>query len=408
LNLPFYIARRYFLSSKKKQNAVNIISWISLGGIGMGTAALVVVLSVFNGFESLINAMYNSFDPQIKVELNEGKFFELSGDTSTRLSEIEGVASMSLCLEEKALLRYQSKEYVASIKGVDPSFYKVTGIEKALVQGTLNNPKENSNEVLIGRGVSYYLSLGLGRTQRQAQILIPKEGKYISNPDNAFHQGFIQPTGIFSVQADFDSKYIIAPLAYVQKLIQKENTYSSLEFSLDENYNEAEIIAALEGILGSKFSVKTRAQQHAFLFKIMQTERLAVFTIFTFILLIAAFNMVGSLTMLMLEKKAQIKTLWSLGLRSNEISRVFIYEGLLIGAVGGLGGLILGFLICAGQSQFGWVKLGAQGSFIINAYPVQMEAKDFLIAALLVAVLSMLSSWIPAKRLGKKFTNYIN
>ncbi len=324
------------------------------------------------------------------------------------IAALEEVSQHAYCLEEKALIRFSGRDYVATIKGVDSTFHRVNDIEKTLIDGVYFNQSPLPNAIVLGKGVSYYLSLGLSGIPQQATIMIPKEGRYLNNPDQAFYQEIVSPSGIFSIQADFDSEYVIAPIALIRNMLGRGEVYSSIEFRLNSYDKEALVKEKLTAILGESFIIKNREEQHSFLNKIMKTERLAALSIFCFILLIAAFNMIGSLTMLMLEKKEHIKTLWNIGMTQKSLTRLFIYEGLLIGAVGCFIGLTLGLGLSLGQEHFGWLKLGAEGSFIVSSYPVKVAFSDILLTVAIVSILVFLSSWIPAKRLSKKFTSYIS
>lgn len=403
MRLPLFIARRYFFQAKNRRNAVHIISWISLLGLAFGTAAMIVVLSVFNGFEGLINSLYNHFDPELKIVAERGKFFQVDSLQFKSLNH-PSIEAHSFCLEEKVFIRNGDREFVATLKGVDQHFTAVNRVHEAVVEGQYFHQSQQAFPVIIGKGVSYYLSLG--PYGNQANMYLPKPGLYSQRPDQAFYESGFQCTGIFSIQADFDSQYMLADLGMVQQFTRRKNQLSSVEIKLKNPQSLNEVQENLKTSWGDNFKVLSREEQQAFLFKIMQTERLAVTIIFAFILLIAAFNLIGSLSMLMLEKKEELKTLWHMGMETHSIKQIFWAQGMLIGLMGSLLGFVLGGIVCWGQATFGWVKLGATGSFIVSSYPIAFHWSDALITLLLGIGLSVLSSLIPAQWIAKKFSLY--
>lgn len=395
MNFPWYIGRRYF-SNRKKLNAVNLISWISVAGTLVGTASLVVVLSVFNGFEHLLNSLYQSFDPDLKVSSNEGKTFEWNDEKRSALQAIPGVVSFSEVIEEKALLRYRQREFVAVIKGVDSAYTEVTGIESRIVGGYYEHDPDLT---AVGQGIAYYLSVDLDDYE-PIYVMIP--GKSFSSnslsPDENFYTSALFPTGVFSVQADLDSRYIFSTLQFLEEMTETENKRSSLEIKIEKG-REKQVKAELESLFGPGFAIENRYEQHAFMYKVMQTEKWAVFVIFIFIILIATFNMVGSLTMLILDKKHDMHTLFSLGATVQEIRRIFFWDGVLIHFSGALVGLGLGTFICWIQTRFGLLKMGNAGDFIVNTYPVVVQSADLIWVLLMVSAIGLIASSLTVLRI---------
>ncbi|MDF1673440.1 MAG: FtsX-like permease family protein [Vicingaceae bacterium] len=397
MNFPFYIAKRYLIS-KKSHNVINIISWISVLGITIGTAALIIVLSAFNGLQFLVEDLYASFDPDLKITLVEGKTFDASSFPKDKILAIDEVAYYNQALEEVALIKYDDKQTVATIKGVDPAFYQMTGLDTLLISGNLST-KENG--LLLGWGVSDKLSLYVTEgIPNQTQIIIPKRGtKKGLTPDSEFHRKFANTTGVFSVNPDFDTKYALTDLRFVQKLLKHKNQISSVELGLDKDANWDEIKAKVQGVVGDKYEVKTRYELNELIFKTNKTEKWITSLILTFILIIASFNIIGSLTMLIIDKKKDIWILKTMGANNEVIRKIFFSEGMLINLLGAIIGMILGAFVCWLQAEFGLLKL--QGG-VVDAYPIKLMAIDFLYVSGIVLVIGLLASWYPVRILTKR------
>jgi len=397
LKVAFYIAERY-LFAKKSKNVVHFVSLASMIGVGIGTAALILVLSVFNGFEKLILSLYNSFDPPIKVSVVEGKVSDFNEakeylDKNTILySEI---------LEEKVLLRYQDKEYIATLKGVDANFKGINAVDSMLISGDYLDIYEAQNTAVVGQGVAYYLSMSVGNIFDQLQVYVPdREKKNLLRPENSFIQKSILPIGVFAIQADFDAEYVLTKIDFVREVLNRDSLSSSSLEILCEDQDLEKIQTDLQNLLGDNYSVKTKYEQHAFLYKILNSEKLAVFIILSFILIIATFNIIGALTMLMIEKKNDIKLLFHLGASPQVVRRIFLFEGLLTTAIGAISGLLLGLFIAWLQIQFKLIKMG-NGSFVIDSYPVVIDPLDVLWILLTVFGIGSLASLIPSRQLTK-------
>ena len=380
---------------------VHLVSYASMIGVAIGTAALIIVLSVFNGFGDLILSLYNTFDPSIKVSVSEGK---TSSFDSAKQFLNDNEILYSQTLEEKVLLRYQDKEYIATLKGVDENFKNISRVGDMMVAGEYFDVYSEKNTAIIGQGVAYFLSLGIGNIFEPLQVFVPnRKKKSLLNPETAFVQTNIIPVGVFSIQADFDAEYVLASLAYVQEMLSRPGESSFLEIECSEE----EMLALQERLhdyLGDEFVVTNRFQQHAFLYKILNSEKLIVFLILSFILIIATFNIIGSLTMLMIDKKNDIKMLSNLGADAKTIRSIFFLEGLLTTMVGTVLGLILGLLVCWLQIQFGFLKMG-EGSFVVNHYPVAIRWQDVLSVLATVLGIGVIASWIPSMYISKKVLN---
>lgn len=402
MNLPLHIARRYLLS-KKSHSAINIISWISVVGIAVVTAALVVVLSVFNGFEDLVISLYDSFDPDIKVTPYEGKTISLDSFSKNDIIRTPGIDYYVETIEENALLKYKDKQITATIKGVDDVFLNMTGLDTLVVRGKGVLNSGGYEQAIIGQGVAYFLSVNPDDFIAPINIYVPKRGKKIVlDPSKSFKQKSINISGIFSIQQEFDVKYVLVPKVFAEELLDYENEISSIEIGITKDANLQEVKQDLKSLLGDNFVVKDRFEQHALLYKILKSEKWAVYLILTFILVIAIFNVIGSLTMLILDKKKDILILRSMGAEIKLIRQIFTVEGLIITITGALSGLIIGLLICLGQIQFGWLKLQGSGSFVVDNYPVQLQATDFVYVLLTVFTIGLFASLIPVRQIVKK------
>ncbi len=399
MNLPLAIARRYFFS-KKSQRAINIISMISVIGVMIGTAALIIVLSVFNGFENLILRLYNSFDPDLKISAVEGKSFQLNTFPLQELRNLNGVMYVTEVLEENALVKYHDKQTIVTIKGVSDEFEKMTGIDTMIVEGGYLLKKGDLDFAVVGGGIAYNLQLNTGDLLSQLEIYAPRKNTAsLLNPEEAFNRRYLSPSGVFSIQQEFDTKYIIVPLRFAYEILEKDSQVSSLEIGLKPGANLEDLQKSVSALSGSSFEVKNRYQQHELIYKIMKSEKWAVFLILTFILIIATFNVISSLTMLVIEKKKDITILHSLGASSSLLRKIFLLEGLFITLVGAFIGLSIGFVICFLQERYGLVQLGGSGSFVIDAYPVKMEAADFFYVLATVFFIGLIAAWYPSKRL---------
>ncbi len=397
MNTSLYIAKRYFFSRQNK-NAVNIITAISLLGLLVGTAALVIVLSAMNGLEGLVRENYNTFDPDLKVTRTEGKYLNQSDFPFKEVRKLKGVQQLSAVLEERGILNFRDKEHIVSIKGVDSLFTEVSNIEQAILHGTFKETFAQSNSIVIGTGVGYYLGYSRIDLGESLSAFVLQANASASNFSNAFNTLQLRPTGIFSVQADFDAKYAIANLNYLQKAVQRPNALTQIEMRIT-NYGEVDAVQEqLEELLGSDYKVENRDQQQAVFYKVMKSEGLFAYLIFALILSIATFTIMGSLAMLMLDKKNDLRTLWAMGLPVQKLRQVFFNLGLFIGGGGAVIGLFIGVGLILLQQNFGLISVG-QG-YLVEYYPVALKSTDVVLVAVTVLGLSAFTSFISARRLG--------
>lgn len=407
MNFPFYIAKRYLIS-KKSRNAINIISFISIVGVATGTAALIIILSVFNGFDDLLKKLYNSFDPDIKIVSAKGKTFIPDKGLIKKIEAQDFIDVYTLCLEENAMIEYGEKQIIATIKGVDRRYKKVTGLDSMIVKGDYALYEQGIPLAIAGQGIAYDLELDLDYMS-PVNIYIPSRtrefnGNFQDASEN-INQAMVYTTGIFTIQQEYDTKYIIIPIEVVRELLEYEDNISSIEIKLEPETDVEDAVETLEGLLGEKFKIQDRNKQHEYAYKIMQSEKWAIFMILVFILLIASFNVIGSLTMLIIDKKNDIQILKSLGANNKTIRQIFFLEGVFISICGALLGLVIGGLVCWAQITFGLVKLGNSGAFIIENYPVLINWTDFIYVFFTVMLIGIFAAWYPVRYITKKFAS---
>ena len=400
MNFPLYIAKRY-LRSKSSQNAVNIINFITFLVIVIGSAALFIVLSAFAGLRTFSLSFSNTFDPDLKASPSVGKHFTLSADEESALGEIEGLANFSKELEERAYLTYKEKSTIAYIKGVDENYRAVTGVDSTLIFGNWGSDVYNG---VIGFGI--YNLLGVPMNNRTAmEVLVPKPGE-----GSFSQQGFnskpyddlpLVVSGVYAVEESLDKKYVFARLPLVQELLQKDSTeVSGINFKLMENASPDAVRNAISEVLDDKVSVLTRREQNTSLYRMLNTENLATYLIFTLVLIIALFNVVGAIIMMILDKQQNSKTLFSLGTTIKELRRIYFIQGLLVTSFGGLIGVLIGSLLIGSQLAFGWLKITPS-----LAYPVEFDVINLLIVIGTIIVLGFISSKIASSRITEKLVS---
>ena len=401
MNVALYIARRYLFSSKSK-NAVNSITAISVLGVAVGTLALVVVLSVFNGFETLIKSMYQEVNPDFEVTSAVSKSFTLIDGDFEELKSLAPWDAVEQVYQEKVLLRVANKEQIALLKGVHlwPA-NSSKSIKSHIIKGSSYTDLDTDNWAVIGQSLAYTLSASVNEVLK---IFVPnqKTNPTINN-SQAFKEKQFMLAGIYAVQAEYDAAYILADLGVVQDFLDKPLALTSLAFSIDGSHDLSEVKQSLQMHFGSDFEVKNRYEQQEFLYKVLQTEKWAIFFILAFILLIATFTIVASVVIIVLEKRKDISSLWALGAPVKTIQKIFFYEGLLITIFGGGLGLVIGVSVCLLQQHFGFIQLGSQGSFIVNSYPVEVHYKDVILIVCTVLSLGILITFIPVRLLKQKF-----
>lgn len=391
MNLSLWIAGRY-LFAKKQTNAINIISAISIFGIAVGTAALILVLSVFNGFEDLITSMYNSFNPDVKVLPVQGKTFKVDSILLKKLNSIEGVEYVSQVLEEIAFFEYKENQDFGTLKGVDQNFSKVTDIDSTVREGTYTIGNGNKNTAVLGLGMRNKLSVDVDDPLTPLSVHMPKKHR-AGIMDQPFNTRLLYPVGTFILQQDLNNKYVLTSLSFARELLDVEEEVSSLELKLYPGFQLPQVEAEINEIMGPGFEVKNRYRQEESFIKLMQVEKWLSYAIVGLMMLMISFNMVGVLWMMVLEKKNDIAVLRSMGANNLTTGRIFLYEGLLLCGLGLLLGFVIALLIYFAQKQFDLVKV--QGHFIIDAYPASLRVFDFFVVTITVFAIGYLASLPP-------------
>lgn len=402
MKLSVYIAKRY-LFAKKSRNAINIISAVSVAGVAVGTMALIIILSVFNGLEGMVNRIFNTFDPDLSITASVGKVFVPDSASLVKLSGIKGIYAYSLTLEDNAALTYGDRQFIATIKGVDDNFKRVTNLDSAMYEGEFRlSGTNNTPEAVVGLGVARRLGVNVNFIN-PLLIWVPRRSAgNTMNPEDAVIHKYIFPSGIFEIEQEYDSKYLFIPIEFCRELLEYNNEISSIEIRLYDYKSEPSVRKEVENIFGKNFVVKNRMEQQELFYKVMRSERLAIFFILTLILIIASFNIIGSLTMLIIEKERDIEILKSLGADNDLIRKIFIFEGWLISIIGAVTGLILGFIICWIQQRYGLIKLNSE-TLLMQSYPVTLKLKDFIVVPFTVLLIGYWAAWYPVRFLTKKY-----
>ncbi|MBC5994081.1 ABC transporter permease [Pontibacter cellulosilyticus] len=397
MNVPFLIAKRYFFS-RKKRNIISIISNIAMIGVAVGSAALIIVLSVFNGLEDLIREIYSSFDPDLKVTAAEGKSFETDTEFMNRIRRTPGVAVVSEVIEDNALLRYNERQMVVKVKGVSENFFQQNEIPESVVEGSSELIYDDTYHALIGRGVQYQLSIRPNNQFVPLQFLYPRNTKFNPlNPEGAFNSLNITPGGVFAIERQYDDAYVFVPLNFAEELLEYGRRRTALEIKVEQGFRVDQVKRSLQDLLGADFKIQNSDEQHTSLLRAVKVEKLFVFITFAFILFIASLNIFFSLSMLVIDKKKDIAILASMGATANTIRNIFLMEGALVAFIGAAYGLTLGMLICNLQQSFGLVSMGMATS-VVEAYPVKMEIEDFIFTGLAIVIITLLVSIRPARR----------
>jgi lipoprotein-releasing system permease protein len=396
LTFPLYIAKRYILSNSKN-NAINIINRIASMGIIVGAMALFVVLSVFSGLKVFSLSFTNDIDPDLKISSILGKSFLVSPSQEEQINKIDGIASYSKIIEERVLFVFEDKQVVTYLKGVDPTFSKVNDIKKTLYNGQWFEP--DTYQVVVGYGIAQKFSMGLLDFNKQLEVLVPKPGRgAITNPAQAFNKTDVFPVGIYAISEDLDSKYVFADLGLAQELLEyKTNQISGIEIKEKKDADEAAIIEKLQTIFNNKITIKNRAQLNEALYKMLNTENIAVYLIFTLVIVVALFNLIGALIMMILDKKGNLKTLFNLGTEIKDLRKIFLLQGTLLSVFGGIIGLLLGIAIVLLQQHFQLVMITPT-----LAYPVVFTLENVLIVMGTIVTLGFIASLIASSRVSKK------
>ena len=406
MNCAFYIARRY-LFSKKSHNAINIISGISVCGVALATLALVCTLSVFNGFHDLIAGFFTHFDPDLKVETIKGKTFTPDTAALARLRALPEVEVVSLTLEDNAMAKYKGQQVMVTVKGVDDEFQALTHIEEILY----GNPEfklydEVADYGVLGIQLMYTLGTGFDPYD-PVEVYAPRRGAKVnlSNPMASFRRQPLYLTGnVLNINdARYASSYIVTSLDYARQLFDYETEVSAIEVRLSPKAHAARAKQDIASIMGEGYTVKDRYEQQAATFKVVEIEKFVTYLFLCFILMVACFNIISSVSMLILDKQANADTLKSLGATDSFVARIFMYEGNLIALLGAVIGLVLGVVLCLLQQEFGIIGLGGGGQFVVDAYPVRVKLTDLLLVLVSVVTVSAVSVWLPIKILNKYF-----
>ncbi len=403
MNTSLYIARRYFFS-KSFRNVINIISGIAVTGVAVGSMALIVVLSVFNGFEDIILSLVNAFNPDLKVTVREGKVFHMNDMPMDEISKIPGLVHYTQVVEDNALFRYEEQQHVGVVKGVDSTYINMTPLDTMLLEGKFRLQQNGTNYGVLGQGVAYYLGVRLNNFMTPLTVFVPRRDATPGtiNPMAAFNQRNIYPSGVFGIQPEIDEHYIIIPLELARELYNYEDEVTALEIAVADNANSEQIAERLREILGPEFEVSNRIQQQQVLYRILRSEKWMTFLILSFILIIATFNVIGSLTLIILDKRKDIAILFSMGAGKKLIKQIFMLEGMLVSFTGAVAGLLLGGIIAFVQQEFGIIGMGGGETFIIDAYPVKVKLMDFVSVFVVVMLIGWLTSLFPVRLISRK------
>jgi lipoprotein-releasing system permease protein len=395
--LNFLFAWRYF-RSKKSANAINIIAWISVLAIAVGTAALIIVLSVFNGFEDIVKGLYGDFYSDIRITPAKGKFISFTPETVKKISAVPGIYKLSFYAEEKAVLVNGDYQTIVYLKGVDAAYATVSNVGRHIERGAYDLGNTDEPAIVAGAGISNAVGADPEDKLSNLVVYLPNRKATNFSSMDAMHSYNINTAGVFAIQQEFDDKYAFTNLPFMQYMLDLgANEYSGTDILLKPGADENEVKQQLEKTVGTGFKVQTRYEQNQGLFSIMQIEKWVIYGILSLILIVAAFNMIGALTMLVLEKQKDIAVLKAMGAHDTRIQNIFLSEGLVLAVVGGCSGMLLAFLTCTLQLQFHLIKL--EGStFIIDYYPVQMHVQDFLLVAFTVFTVAVLAAWLPSRK----------
>ena len=395
MNVSSFIAKRYF-SSKKSKNFIQILSWVSMIGVAIGTMALIIVLSVFNGLEGVLRSVYHTFDPELKIESVQGKSFEVNDDFMSKINSISGVKSSAQVIEDNALVTYRDQQVVVKIKGIEESYLSVNKLDTFLWQGELKLREGDENYAILGAGVAYELGVLLDSDMYNMEIVYPKTLRPGAVPSaNPVRRVKVKPAGAFSVEATYDESLVLIPLRAAKRALDYDNQRTSIELYLDEEASLNRVKAEVKELLGSDFNVLDSDEQHAELLRAVKIEKLFVYIGLTFITLIASFNIFFSLSMLAIEKRRDIAILFAIGGTKQMVKRIFLKQGIIIAFVGSAVGLFLGLSFCLLQQEYGLISLGMSSS-VVDAYPVKIVWLDFLLVGLSIFIITMLTAYRPA------------
>lgn len=408
MNFPFYIARRY-LFSKKSHHAINVISGVSVCGVALATLAMVCTLSVFNGFQDLVATMFTAFDPEIKITAANGKVFDSQDERIQLLRDLPEIEVFSESLEDNAMVQYKGRQAMVVIKGIEENFNQLTAIDSILYgRGEWILRDEVVDYAVPGIELVSVLGTGI-RFLDPLEVYAPKRGAKINvaNPSTSFESSYLHSSGlVFAVnQQKYDASYILTSLSFARDLFQYKTEVSSIELKLKDGSNINKVQKKISQSLGEDFQVLNRYEQQADTYRIMEVEKFISYAFLSFILLIACFNVIGSLSMLIIDKRADVVTLRNLGADDRLISRIFLLEGCMISFMGAIIGVALGLVLCFAQQEFGFLSLGSgssSGAFVVDAYPVSVHLSDVLLVLITVLVIGYLSVLLPVRYLSRR------
>lgn len=400
-----FIALRY-LRARKSVQAIHIISLISMLSVGVLAASMIVLLSVFNGFEGLLKDLYKAFYPDVKITAVRGKWLDLEEDKIAKIKETPGVQSLSRSAEDMVLIFRNDIQKVATLKGVEASWFDITGLDSFIIQGDENFEHLPSTypAAIFGMAIANEFGIDVNSPMSGLDIYYPQEDASAIHLEQSLNSIHIDGIGIFSAQEEFDARYIVAPLHTAQQLFDNNEKISSIEIKLAPNTNVDKTIAELQKVVGPDYLIQSQYEQNKTINMVMRSEKLAIYIIMSFILIIASFTLIGVLSMIAVDKKKDMSVLKALGASPSTIFRIFMYKGLLLSLTGAVGGLVLGLLICLGQQQYGWIEL--EQGFIIENYPVSIHGTDIVIVLFIILIVSLMASFFPANRAARQAINF--
>ena len=406
MNLPSFIAKRYLLA-KKSHNLINIVTWISIISICVATFAMIFVLSVFNGFNTVISDMIHQFSPDLNISSVKGKTININDFPFDKIKDIDGVDYVFPTITEDVLFKNSNKQQIGQVKGVPEDYNKINRIKGTILGDTtfiIRNDKVNFG--IPGAGMAYYLGINVYQPYSSIQVFVPKRGNASSfSIENSFNSGTLMVTDVFTTQQEVDERLVLAPFSWLANLTEYEDLCTDVEVFINDNYQQKtdnrqlkKIKKEIKNILGDDYKVYDQHEQQETLYKMMKAEKLAVYLILTFILIMATFNMIGALSMLITDKRKDISILKAMGADTNLIKKIFFNEGLLVSVVGGLLGLALGIIAVLAQQYFGIIRLGNGGNYIIDAYPVALELADIALVFFTITIIGSLASFFTANK----------
>ena len=404
MRLPLFIANRYLLA-KKSHNLINIITWISILGISVGSFALIVVLSAFNGLEMVISSMNNRLTPDLQISAVKGKTIDLTTFPLGQLKDIQGVDYVIPTITEDALFRANNKQHIGQVKGVGLEYQDIARLNEIIYgnDGLQLADEDEHSFAVPGAGVAWYLGINAYNPYAMLRVYVPKRGNAsMMSLENSFNSDVLNVRSVFSTEQEQDEKMVLVPFEWLSELLEYEDKASNVELFVAPNADINKVKKEVKAAIGEDFTVKNQQEQQETLYRIMRSEKWAVYVILTFILVLATFNVVGSLSMLMIDKRKDTEILKSMGADRHLIQRIFLNEGLLISVAGGIIGLLLGIILVLLQQQFGFVKFGTGGNYVVDAYPVLLKLKDVLLIFVTILAVGCTSAFLTVRHAMRK------